>query len=178
MGQQTDAPSGVAEDRGSLTEVVRRAQRGDAIALDQLLKLLGPYVGRLCGPIALEDGPDAAQETLIAVFRGLAHLREPEALFGWVRAIAVREAVRCANRNRMVTGAELGEVASRDDPQLVTDIRSVLQRLAPDQRAVLVLRHVEGLDEQAVARLLEIPVGTVRSRLFRARHNFRRAWES
>src|SRR5262249_28719772 len=59
-----------------------------------------PYVSRLCGPIALQDGPDAAQEALITVFRDIRQLREPRALYGWVRTIAVREAVRAARRAR------------------------------------------------------------------------------
>lgn len=86
-----------AEQLGGL---VRAAQRGDALAMNDLLDLLAPYVGRLCGPIALQEGPDAAQEALIAVFRRLGQLREPAALFGWVRAIAVREAVRVARRGQ------------------------------------------------------------------------------
>jgi DNA-directed RNA polymerase specialized sigma24 family protein len=90
------------------------------------------YVGRLGGPIALQDGPDAAQEALIAVFRGLGQLREPAALFGWVRAIAVREAVRVARRGeagRTVAGA-MADVPAPGDPQLATDVRDVLERLA------------------------------------------------
>jgi RNA polymerase sigma factor (sigma-70 family) len=61
-------------------------------------------------------------------------------------------------------------------PQLAADIRDVLARLTPEHRAVLVLRDLEGLDEQAAGALLDVPVGTVRSRLFRARRSFRKAW--
>ena len=50
--------------------------------MDELLGLLAPYVGRLCAPIALQDGADATQEALVAVFRGIRRLREPAALFG------------------------------------------------------------------------------------------------
>jgi DNA-directed RNA polymerase specialized sigma24 family protein len=74
--------------------LVDAAQHGDAIAMNDLLDLLAPYVGRLCGPIALQDAPDATQEALITIFRKLRQLREPAALFGWARAITVREAVR------------------------------------------------------------------------------------
>jgi DNA-directed RNA polymerase specialized sigma24 family protein len=52
----------------------------------------------------------------------------------------------------------------------------VLARLTPEHRAVLVLRDLEGLDEQAAGALLDVPAGTVRSRLFRARRSFRKAW--
>nr|WP_262928336.1 sigma-70 family RNA polymerase sigma factor [Streptomyces xanthii] len=151
--------------------------------MDELLGVLAPYVGRICGPIALQDGPDATQEALIVVFRGIGRLKEPAALFGWARAIAVREAIRWAERRRRrqtvpVERAEWDELpaTTEEDPELASDIADVLRRLAPEHRAVLVLRHVEGLGEQEVAELLEVPVGTVRSRLFRARRSFRSGW--
>ena len=64
--------------------------------MDALVRALAPYVGRICGAIALERGDDAMQETFIAVLRNVRSLREPAALHGWVRRIAVREAVRAA----------------------------------------------------------------------------------
>jgi RNA polymerase sigma-70 factor (ECF subfamily) len=165
--------AGLDIDRG----VVLAAQRGDAMAMAALMDALAPYVGRLCGPIALQDGPDAAQEALIAIFRGLGRLREPAAIGGWARAIAVREAVRVATRSRRAVPAELGDLPAPGDPQLAADVRDVLRRLSPQHRAVLVLRDLEGLDEQAAAAVLDVPLGTVRSRLSRARHTFRKEWE-
>lgn len=145
--------------------------------MNDLLDHLSPYVGRLCGPIALQDGPDAAQEALTAVFRDLRTLRDPAALYGWVRVITIREAVRVARRSRREITAKLDEVPDRDDPQLATEIRDVLARLSPDHRAVLVLRDLEGMDERAVSTLLAVEPGTVKSRLHRARQSFRRAWQ-
>ena len=173
-------PGSPDQPADQLGELVRVAQRGDALAMNDLLDLLAPYVGRLCGPIALQDGPDAAQEALFTIFRRLGQLREPAALFGWVRAIAVREAVRVARRSqtgRTVTGA-LADLPAPGDPQLGTDVRSVLARLAPEHRAVLVLRDLEGLDEQAAAAMLKVPRGTVKSRLSRARRSFRKEWQA
>jgi RNA polymerase sigma-70 factor (ECF subfamily) len=158
--------------------LARAARRGDTLAMQDLLGLLTPYVARICTPIALAGGPDATQEALVVVFRSLRSLREPEALYGWVRAIAVREAVRIARRDARDRPAELTELPERGDPQLGTDIRDVLARLAPEHRAVLVLRDIEGLDEQAAAALLDVPAGTVKSRLHRARASFRRAWSA
>lgn len=155
--------------------LVRRAQAGDTLAMMGLLDQLTPYVGRICGAIALGGGPDAAQETLIAVFRGLRGLTHPEALRGWVRAIAVREAVRIARRDGGVP-ADLTSVPARGDPQLAADVHDVLRRLSPEHRAILVLRDLEDLDEQTVAAMLEVPKGTVKSRLARARASFRKAW--
>lgn len=158
--------------------LLRGAQRGDAVAMNDLLKLLTPYVTRLCGPIALQDGADAAQEALIAVFRGLREVRDPQALFGWVRTVTVREAVRVARRERRTTAAELGEVPAPGSPELGADIRDVLERLTPEHRAILVLREIEGLDEKAAADLLAISAGTAKSRLSRAKSSFRKAWTS
>jgi RNA polymerase sigma-70 factor (ECF subfamily) len=158
------------------TVLVRQAQRGNALAMDELIRHLTPYVARLCGPIAMQDAADAAQESFIAILRNLHHLNEPAAIFAWVRAICAREAARVAKRSRRTIAAELTEVPVRGDPQVRTDIADVLSRLTPEHRAVLVLRVIEGLDERSVAQILNLPLGTVRSRLFRARLAFHRAW--
>ncbi len=157
-------------------ELVRSAQRGDTRALADLLDLLAPYVGRLCGPIALDEGPDAAQEALIVIFRSLSRLSDPAALYGWVRTITIREAIRVANRSARVMAVESADVPQRGDPQLAVHIRDVLDRLSAHHRAVLVLRDLEGLDEATVGELLAVSAGTVKSRLHRARHSFQKAW--
>ncbi|WP_236656534.1 RNA polymerase sigma factor [Streptacidiphilus jiangxiensis] len=163
-----------------LSVVVRRAQRGDTVAMSSLLARLTPLAARVCGPIADADGPDATQETLIAVFRNLRSLKDPSACQGWVRAIAVREAVRLAKRAARTVPVDPGErldrIPSRRDIEQAADVSDVLARLSPEHRAVIVLRDVEGLDESEAAELLELPVGTVKSRLHRARDNFRKAW--
>ncbi|MFF8845920.1 RNA polymerase sigma factor [Streptomyces sp. NPDC015127] len=161
-----------------VARLVRAARRGDAIAMNDLLDALAPYVGRICAPIALDDGPDAVQETLVAVFHGLRSLRDPAALYGWVRAIACREAVRGARRSARAVPADLSTLPQRGDPELAADIGDVLARLSPEHRAVLVLRDVEGFDERTAAELLGLRVGTVKSRLHRARDSFRKAWSS
>jgi RNA polymerase sigma factor (sigma-70 family) len=159
-------------------ELVRAAQGGDTLAMNDLLDHLTPYVGRICGPIALSNGPDATQEALVAVFKSLHTLREPAALYGWVRAIAVREAVRVARRDKRQVPYDLSELPAQVDPQVAVDVRDVLARLSPEHRAVLVLRDLEGLAEQAAAALLDVPAGTAKSRLHRARASFRKAWRS
>ncbi|MFG2847233.1 RNA polymerase sigma factor [Kitasatospora sp. NPDC048296] len=159
----------------NLTTLVRAAQQGDALALDELLSLLMPYVGRVCAPIALQDAPDAAQEAMIAIVRSLRQLKAPEALFGWARTIAAREAVRLATRRSPRPEAPTDQPDDHD-PELAADIQDVLERLPPGHRAILTLRHIEGLDERSVSEILDLPLGTVRSRLFRARHGFRTAW--
>lgn len=165
-----------AIDPAALATLVRAAQRGDTIAMNDLLDALAPWVGRICGAIALDQGADAAQEALIIVFRRLRSLREPAALRGWVRAIAAREAVRVARRAGGAPPSDLAGIPAPGDGQLATDIRDVLERLSPEHRAVLVLRDLEGLDEATAAAILRVPEGTVKSRLHRARASFRKAW--
>jgi RNA polymerase sigma factor (sigma-70 family) len=158
--------------------LVRAAQGGDTLAMNDLLDQLTPYVGRICGPIALRNGADATQEALMAIFKSLRSLKEPAALFGWVRAIAVREAIRIAKQDTGQIAADLAEVPARGDPLLAVDIRDTLARLSAEHRALLVLRDLEGLDERAAAELLAVPAGTAKSRLHRARASFRKAWTS
>ncbi len=166
---------GTAVDE-ALSDLVRRAQQRDVLAMDQLLGRLWPYIVSLCAPIALQDAEDAAQEASIAIFRNLPRLQERAALFGWVRTICVREAVRAARRRHGLDPAELPDLPARGDPELAIDIQDVLRRLSPEHRAALVLRDLEMLDEQTTAEILDLPLGTVRSRLFRARRSFRQAW--
>lgn len=161
-----------------LAPLVRRAQRGDTLAMNELLDALAPFVGRVCGPIALDQGADAAQEALIAVFTSLRSLREPEALHGWVRRIAVREAIRVAKRAGRTRPYELTDLPEPGDPQLRADIGDVLRRLSPEHRAILVLRDLEGYGEAEAAALLDVEVGTAKSRLHRARRVFRKAWSA
>jgi len=145
--------------------------------MDALVRALAPYVGRICGAIALERGDDAMQETFIAVLRNVRALREPAALHGWVRRIAVREAVRAASGT--ATPFPAGVEPPPLDPVDVAsalDVRTVLASLAPEHRAVLVLRDIDGLSEREVAGVLGVPEGTVKSRLHRARAAFARRW--
>jgi DNA-directed RNA polymerase specialized sigma24 family protein len=160
-------------------ELVRRAQRGDADALEGLLRELAPYLGRICGAIALDEGDDALQDTMLAVVRHLGSLREPLAVRGWARRIAVREARRVANRGRTVPvdAHDLGVIPAAGDLGADVDVRAVLASLSPEHRAVLVLRHVEGLSEQEVADVLDIAPGTVKSRVHRARSAFVERWQ-
>lgn len=159
-----------------MEDQVRAAQGGDPFAMDALLTELAPWVGRLCSSIALDKGDDAMQETLISVLKNLPTLREPAAFRGWVRRIAVREALRAATGDRAIAVAEVPEVAVVPDFETVVDVRETLTKLSPTRRAVLVLRYLEDLSEHEVADLLGTPEGTVKSGLHRARQSFREQW--
>ena len=156
---------------------VRAAQRGDPVAMDILLTDLAPWVGRICAAIALEQGEDALQETMIVVLRNLPALRDPAAWRAWVRRIAVRESLRMVRDNREVTMRDLPEAMASSDLDTALDVRDTLRKLPAQQRAVLVLRNLEDLSEQETAEVLGVPEGTVKSRLHRARQGFRDRWE-
>lgn len=166
-----------SHDRPDLPRLVPAAQAGDALALEELLGVLEPYVARLVAPIALQEAADATQESLIIILRNLGHLQQPVALFSWARTIAIREAVRTARSTSRLAVAEPMDLPARGDPQLAADIHDILARLTPEHRAVLVLRDVEGLDERTASALLDVPEGTIKSRLARARAGFRKAWQ-
>lgn len=161
--------------------LVRRAQRGDAMALADVMEDLLRYLAPICGSIALERGDDALQDAMVAVMANLGSLREPAALRGWARRIAVREAVRAAggDASTPVDPEVLASVApATADEGMAVDVRAVLETLAPEQRAVLVLRHLTGAGEAEMAGRLNVAPGTVKSRLSRARAAFRARWSS
>jgi RNA polymerase sigma factor (sigma-70 family) len=175
MAPRTDrAP--YAECAGQQHSLLQRAQAGDHRAMNDLMLDILPFVRRVCRPIAHGHGPDAAQEAMIAIYRGLHGLRDPAAFYGWVRAVAVREAVRTARRAGKAPSGVLPEVEQGWDPLAAVDITDALDRLPERHRQVLTLRAMYGLSEQEAARVLAVPVGTVRSRLSRARRHFRDAW--
>jgi RNA polymerase sigma-70 factor (ECF subfamily) len=100
-----------------------------------------------------------------------------------VRRIATREAIRHAEKARREPslGALAETIPDRDpcqrlDPMLARDVARVLADLAPEQRAILVLRDLEGLSEAEAAELLHVAQGTIKSRLHRARDAFRTRW--
>lgn len=166
---------------GVIEDLVRRAQDGDAAALEVVVRALIPYLTRICGSVALDHGDDALQETMVAIVRNLGSLREPAALHGWARRVAVRESVRVATGRRRTVPFDpsaLELTSSVGDGATAVEVRDVLAQLSPEHRAVLVLRHVEGLNEAEMAEVLELAPGTVKSRLHRAAGAFRERWRT
>jgi RNA polymerase sigma factor (sigma-70 family) len=169
-----------AASSGTVAELVRRARRRDPMALDELVRDLTTRLGRVCASIALDDGDDALQEALLIVLRSLPSLRDPNLLYPWARRIAVREAVRIARKR--VLPVEPGGAAEPPvelaDLATAIDVRDALARLAPEHRAVLVLRDIDGCSEADVAQMLGVAEGTVKSRLHRARAAFEKRWRA
>jgi RNA polymerase sigma factor (sigma-70 family) len=153
-------------------QLVVDAQRGDVLAMDALLERLLPLVMSICRRLAGTEAEDAAQDTLLIVFRHLRDLKRPEALASWVSTIARREAVRHARARSSDPLPDEVPVAQSTDR---LELREALGALTVPQREVLVLRDLNGLTETETASVLALPRGTVKSRLHRAR---RALWEA
>jgi len=156
-----------------LEEAVRRAQAGDESSFHAIAKELGPQVYRfLVVRLRNEtDAKDALQETLIAAWRGLPNLRRPERVRSWFMTIAARKAAE-AFRTRPAVVSETGHEGVTPDSVVLVEIREALDALPPDMRDALLARCLLGLSERESAHMLGVPVGTVKSRVSRARRMF------
>lgn len=171
------APSNPAGD-----PLLVAARDGDRAALDRLLRREQPRIHALCRRLTGNDADalDATQEALIAIVRGLPRFDGRAAFSTWSHRVATNACLdelrrrtrrpvpvdEDAHVERPVAGSAPGtaeEVAER----LALD--QALAQLTPEFRAVVVLRDVAGLDYAAIAEVLDLPPGTVRSRIARGR---------
>ncbi len=145
-------------------------------SFDELFRSLREKVMALCLHIAGSrvDAEDAFQETFLAVYRSLPEFRGEASASTWVYRIAVRAALRARARRRgepletaPVSGTDPeGALEARDD------VRRLLERieaLPSEQKTVLLLFAVEGLSHGEIADILEVPEGTIWSRVHAAR---------
>lgn len=154
------------------TLLVLLAQTGDRAALDELLQSiqegLHRYLRRLTGDPSLAD--DVLQEVFVKIYRKLVWLADPELFRPWAYRIASREAHRALGRERrwrdqVRDNDVLDEVAASQEPPPATDVERLVDRASPASRAVLILHYLDDLPLDEVAVILEIPLGTVKSRL-------------
>jgi RNA polymerase sigma-70 factor, ECF subfamily len=160
-----------------MRELVERAKAGDRDAFSELGRA---WVDRLYAIACLilrdpERARDATQEALVAGWRDIRSLRDPDRFEPWLRRILVNACYREARRDRARLRVEQ-HVARLDvdgqDPAAALADRDELERgfrrLAPDQRALIALHFYLGLPLQETADSLGLPLGTVKSRLHRA----------
>jgi RNA polymerase sigma-70 factor (ECF subfamily) len=169
-------------------DLVVRAKTGDrdafsALAADSIRRLLA--TARLV--LRDEDlAQDAVQEALITAWLDIRGLRDPDRFDAWLHRLLVRGCYRAAKRDRGRRRVEVQllpiDETPTPDPQSALEARDQLdrafRRLPIEQRAVLVLHHYLDMSDREAAEVLDIPIGTFKSRLNRATQALRAALEA
>ncbi len=175
---------------------VRRAQEGDVRAFEQLFQQYQRGIYNTVFQMTHNDADaaDLTQEVFVRAYRALPRLQTPEAFTSWLYRIAVnlsRNWLRDRGRVRIesleVPGEEGEEGSTREiadpsgDPAALAQTRDMQERvqkaiagLSPDHRQVVMLHHIEGMPVEEIARVMGCSIGTVKSRLSRARENLKR----
>ena len=171
-------------------ELVRRVQKGDKRAFDLLFSRYQHKIVSLVGRYLrdAQDVEDVTQEAFIKAFRALPRFRGESAFYTWLYRIAINTAKNhLVARSRrppgvdvdiedaefmdgtdMLKESESPEAALARD-ELSAEINLAISQLPDDLRSAVTLREFDGLTYEQIAEIMDCPVGTVRSRIFRAR---------
>ena len=178
-------------DREVDQQLVERAQRGDKHAFELLVVKYQRRLGRLISRFVRDsaEAEDVTQEAFIKAYRALPSFRGESAFYTWLYRIGINTAKNylVALRRRAPTstqfdaeesedfeGAELLQEVSTPENELMSKqvagvVNASLLQLPEDLRTALTLREIEGLSYEEIAEIMNCPIGTVRSRIFRAR---------
>jgi len=186
----------VAERAKSLSEreidfaLVQRVQRGDKKAFDLLVLKYQNKIVHLVSRYVHDshESQDVTQEAFIKAYRGLKNFRGDSAFYTWLYRIAINTAknhlvtmsrkisdtgVDAADAEQYDSGSALREYATPDREMITEQIAQVVQNsinaLPEDLRMAITLREFDGLSYEDIANAMDCPIGTVRSRIFRAR---------
>ena len=174
--------------------LVERVKLGDVKAFEMLVVKYQRRIERLIGRMVRDVDlvPDIAQETFIRAYRAMPKFRGESAFYTWLYRIAVNTAKKALmelKRDPLITESAR---ASRDDDdetsrvenelsdgetpeavlaskQIAAAVNFAIEALSDDLRQAITLREIEGLSYEEIAELMNCPIGTVRSRIFRAR---------
>ncbi|MFO0915894.1 MAG: sigma-70 family RNA polymerase sigma factor [Pirellulales bacterium] len=168
-------------ERNALAEAVFSFRGGDQGAFRQIYDECHPGVFRLAvRMVGSDEAPDVLQQVFLQVFRSIDKFHAQSSFRTWLYRLAVNESLQYLRKNRRWRShAELQwePPAEIQDDQGETDrkeyLETALARIEPDLRAIFVLREVEKLSYPDIAEALQIPEGTVGSRLNRARRQLR-----
>jgi RNA polymerase sigma-70 factor (ECF subfamily) len=173
--------------------LVERARRGDGKSYQSLFDKYAPRVRRLVSRHVSDpdEVAEVTQEAFIRAFRALPQFKGESRFFTWLYRIALNTARNSLARMRRIRRVEIENVPLddadsgsqfREEPlhdetpesllatrQVADAVQAAVSALPEDLRAALLLREVEGLKYDQIARELDVPIGTVRSRIFRAR---------
>lgn len=184
-------PEGPAPESSSpaeaSAEVLARLGRGDVAALEVLFSIYGKRVFRVCQGILgnRADAEDATQEVFLRAFEQANLFSGKSRYSSWLLRLTVNHTLNLAKVVRRHRGATLSSVAAETIPGTDSPVRDAMGReqsdvlarmlmeLPIDRRQVLVLREMEGLGYADIAEVLQVPVGTVTSRLIRGRQQLR-----
>lgn len=171
-------------------KLVVRVQKGDSTAFDLLVRKYQHKVAKLVGRYVRDhaEAEDVTQEAFIKAYRALRGFRGDSAFYTWLYRIAVNTAknyLESRGRRPMSLDLELEGLETLDGSdglreqatperqlltgEIATTIQQVLDLLPADLRMAITLREVEGLSYEEIAEIMDCPIGTVRSRIFRAR---------
>ena len=177
-------------ESGSDQEIVERVQRGDKQSFNLLVQKYQGRIVKLVSRFVREpaDARDIAQEAFIKAYRALPGFRGDSAFYTWLYRIAINTAKNhLAALGRRPLEADIrgedGEMLELDPAQqdratpehyLITEevrdaIVRVVDRLPAELRTAITLREIEGMSYEEIAQAMQCPIGTVRSRIFRAR---------
>jgi RNA polymerase sigma-70 factor (ECF subfamily) len=172
-------------------QLVERAQRGDKRAFELLVEKYQRKLARLLSRLIRDPGEveDVAQETFVKAYRALPSFRGDSAFYTWLYRIGVNTAKNylMALGRRAPTSTEVGaeDAEGYDEGEQLRDIstpesvllskeiaatvNAAIDGLPEELRTAIQLRELEGMSYEEIARVMECPIGTVRSRIFRAR---------
>lgn len=167
--------------------LIDRALEGDSAAFGQLVRRYQDrlFTGLVHMVSSREEAEDVVQDTFVRAYEKLDAFRKDSTFYTWLYRIAINTALyRQRQRRQEPVGESTQPGSEPSDPtgnptenllraERAQDVRQALSQLGEEFRMVLVMRDVEGFDYQTIARILDISVGTVRSRLHRARSNMR-----
>ena len=174
------------------SDLIRRAQRGDTHAYEELVNAYQGIAFRTAYVIArnASDAEDAAQDGFVKAWRALGRFREGAPFRPWLLRIVANEASnrrRSAGRRaslalRAATQQPSGDAAPSPEAAILTSeqreaLLGAVNELPEEQRAVISLRYFVGLSEHEVAEALDVPPGTVKSRTSRALERLRESYD-
>jgi RNA polymerase sigma-70 factor (ECF subfamily) len=168
-------------------ELMQKAQKGHADAFHRLVDRHAAPLFRLATTLVKthDDAEDVVQETMTAAYRAMKAFQQRSSVKTWLFAICYRQAALLRRKNKnpirmlgeeeSVTAdpATLGGKGHAASVETRMDVQAALAKLPEDQRAILLLREFDGLSYEEIATVLELPRGTVESRIFRARQALR-----
>lgn len=169
--------------------LVERVQQGDKKAFNLLVsRYQNRVAGLLTRYVSPNDIPDVVQESFIKAYRSIGAFRGDSAFYTWLYRIVVNTAKnyltaqgrRPPNEDILAeeaesydVGSNLRDVATPENEMLSNELKKIvfdtIKGLQEDLRTAITLREIEGLSYEEIAEIMECPVGTVRSRIFRAR---------